>query len=81
MTKKRFIKLMMSRGYSRNTAKTLATQVSRYGSYAAMYLQYVLMDRPFEQAIARIRSSARACLSMSMAFHGLAASVRRFVGE
>ena len=37
MSRKRFIKLMMSLGYSRNTAAALAVQVSRYGSYAAMY--------------------------------------------
>lgn len=40
MSKKRFINLMMARGYSRNTAAALATQVSRYGSYAAMYQQF-----------------------------------------
>lgn len=37
MTRKRFVKLMMSRGYSRNSANTIAAHVSDYGSYKAMY--------------------------------------------
>ena len=46
MSKKRFIKLMMARGYSRNTATALATQVSRYGSYAAMYQRFGVIPIP-----------------------------------
>ena len=46
MSKKRFIKLMMARGYSRNTAAALATQVSRYGSYAAMYQTFGIISIP-----------------------------------
>lgn len=46
MSKKRFIKLMMARGYSRNTASALAMQVSRYGSYAAMYQRLAFLPSP-----------------------------------
>lgn len=46
MSKKRFIKLMMARGYSRNTAAALATSVSRYGSYAAMYQKFGIISIP-----------------------------------
>lgn len=37
MTRKRFVKLIMSHGVSRNAAVELAAQVSQWGSYAAMY--------------------------------------------
>lgn len=37
MTRKRFIKLAMAKGYSRNSAAALARMVRGYGSYAAMY--------------------------------------------
>lgn len=46
MSRKRFIKLMMARGYSRNTATALATQVPRYGSYAAMYQKFGIISIP-----------------------------------
>lgn len=39
MTRKRFVKLMMSRGYSRNEAKEVALSVMQSGkSYAEVYL-------------------------------------------
>ena len=41
MTRKRFIKLMMAKGYSRNCAAVLAMSVSRYGSYTALYHRFV----------------------------------------
>lgn len=83
MSKKRFIKLMMSRGYSRNTAAALATQVSRYGSYAAMYQKFGFIPIP---TLAQILPDAirgfyagLAALgdSMATAFSNFAESMRR----
>lgn len=37
MTRKRFIKLMMSYGFSRNEAVEMASEVSQYWSYESMY--------------------------------------------
>lgn len=81
MSRKRFIKLMMARGYSRNTAAALAAQVSRYGSYAVMYQQYpsiptltqILPDiiRGMYNALAVIFNA------IAEAFFGLAESFRR----
>lgn len=41
MKRKRFIKLMMSIGYSRNCAAALAQCVSQYGSYSELYRRCV----------------------------------------
>ena len=87
MSKKRFIKLMMSRGYSRNTATALAAQVSRYGSYAAMYQRVVIELFPtFVQAMSDIIRSvfnglAAMCDTAAVAFSGLAESFRRAADE
>lgn len=41
MKRKRFIKLMMSIGYSRNCATALTQCVSHYGSYSELYRRCV----------------------------------------
>lgn len=71
MNKKRFIKLMMARGYSRNTATAMAAQVSRYGSYST--LARVLPDviRGLYAGLAALGDS------MATAFSNFAESMRR----
>ena len=87
MSKKRFIKLMMSQGYSRNTATALAAQVFRYGSYAAMYQRFVIKQIPtFLQALPDIIRSvfngfAAMCDTVAVAFSGPAESFRRAADE
>lgn len=83
MSKKRFIKLMMARGYSRNTAAALATQVSRYGSYAAMYQKFGIVSIPtlaqILPDITRWMYNALAVMfdAIAMAFSNFADSMRR----
>lgn len=83
MTKKRFVKLMMARGFSRNTATALATQVSRYGSYAAMYQKFEIISTPTlarisPDMIRRIYVGLAALFdAMAEAFSGFAESMRR----
>ena len=45
MSKKRFVKLMMARGYSRNGASALALLVPQYGSYTALYKSILSMGK------------------------------------
>lgn len=81
MSRKRFVKLMMARGYSRNTAAALATQVSRYGSYAAMYQQYPSIQTLTQLLPNMIRGMYNAlaviCDAMAMGFSNFAESMRR----
>lgn len=81
MSKKRFIKLMMARGYSRNTATALATQVSRYGSYAAMHQQLTLVPTLMQVLPGAIRGMYNAmavmCDAIAEAFSDHAESFRR----
>lgn len=81
MSKKRFIKLMMGRGYSRNTATALAFQVFRYGSYALMYQHFTDILLP-EKMLSRIipdlyNSLAVMCDAVATVFSGLAENLRR----
>ena len=83
MSRKRFIKLMMARGYSRNIAAALATQVSRYGSYAAMYQKFGFISIPtLAQILPDVIRGIYAGLaalsdSMATAFSNFAKSMRR----
>ena len=71
MNKKRFIKLMMARGYSRNTATALAAQVSRYGSYAAMYQQYPSIQTPTQLLPYMIRGMYNAFCHVRCSGHNI----------
>lgn len=83
MSKKRFIKLMMAHGYSRNTATALATQVSRYGSYTAMYQHLVVELIPtIAQALPDMirgvyNALAVICDALAAVFSGFAENFRR----
>ena len=81
MSRKRFIKLMMARGYSRNTAAALVTQVSRYGSYAVMYQQYpsipTLTQILPDMICGMFNALAVICDAIAEAFSGLAERFRR----
>ena len=61
MTRKRFVKLLMSAGYSRNEAVDYAaTCLPRHGSYRGMYLKW-LVDREnpeFSEALTRLCKAA-----------------------
>lgn len=85
MSRKRFIKLMMASGYSRDVAAALATQVSQYGSYAAMYQQFMPIKTFAEVLPDAIRGVYNAlaviCDSIAEAFSSAAASMRRAAGE
>lgn len=61
MTRKRFVKLLMSEGYSRNEAVDYAvTLLSKHGSYSEMYLQWLIdRDNPaFSEALTRLCEAA-----------------------
>lgn len=77
MSRKRFIKLMMARGYSRNLAAPLATQVSRYGSYVALYQRFSSLGSPIMILRATCHAAAHAFDGMAAAFTALAESARR----
>ena len=83
MNKKRFIKLMMARGFSRNTATALATQVSRYGSYAAMYQKFgIISIQTIAQILPDVIRGIFAGLAdfgdaIAMVFSNFAESMRR----
>ena len=81
MTRKRFIKLMMAKGYSRNCAAALAMSVSRYGSYTALYHRFVGGSiLPFDPEDLRRRFAmalAVLCESCSDAFARMGESMRR----
>ena len=81
MSRKRFIKLMMARGYSQNTAAALATQVSRYGSYAVMYQQYPSIPTLTQILPDMIRwmfnALAVMCDAVATVFSNFAESMRR----
>lgn len=85
MSRKRFIKLMMARGYSRNMAAMLATEVSRYGSYSAMYQQLVPITTLVEVLLDMVRGMLNAlaviCDSIATVFSSIAANIRRVAGE
>ena len=51
MTRKRFVKLCMARGYSRNEANELAREgVAIYGSYSALFVVTLLGSSEFYEA-------------------------------
>lgn len=87
MSKKRFIKLMMARGYSRNTAVALTTQVSQFGTYAAMYQRLAIELVPTlaqisQDLIRRVfEVFAIICNAVAVAFTGYAESFRRLADE
>ena len=71
MTRKRFVKLLMSAGYSRNEAVDYAaTCLPRHGSYRGMYLKW-LVDREnpeFSEALTRLcRAAVAAVLDAQLA--------------
>lgn len=65
MTRKRFVKLLMSAGYSRNEAVDyVATCLPRHGSYRGMYLKW-LVDREnpeFSETLTRLCKAAVAAV-------------------
>lgn len=81
MKRKRFIKLMMSIGYSRNCATALAQCVSQYGSYSELYRRCVdwsvfrLGVEYWRRKIAR--SIAVLCESRAEAFGRAGENMRR----
>lgn len=81
MSRKRFVKLMMARGYSRHLAAALATKVFQYGSYAAMYQQLTSIQTFADVLPDAIRGVFNAlavlCDSAATAFSSFAASMRR----
>ena len=85
MNKNRFIKLMMSRGFSRNTATAMAAQVSRYGSYAAMYQKIWIISIPtLTQILPDIirgmyNALAVMCDAVATVFSNFAESMRRAI--
>lgn len=83
MNRKRFVKLMMARGYSRNTAMALAAHVSRYRSYAVMYQQLTsvptLLSVPASTIHGIYNALAGMCDAVAAAFSGFAESMRRAV--
>lgn len=57
MTRKRFIKLLMSRGYSRNTANNVAQLALCCGyTYDAAYFAVRLKDGEFDETLQAIRN-------------------------
>lgn len=78
MTRKRFIKLMMADGYSRNEAMEVAQQVQGVGSYVQTYLAlHVLKTVPSLQA--QIEQLAETCGRVIRAFaDALGAFTRTF---
>lgn len=85
MTRKRFVKLMMSHRVSRNAAVELAAQVSQFGSYAAMYQMLAptysfagTMRRAIEILLDRL---AVALYSVGSKFQSVAASLREGGGD
>lgn len=85
MTRKRFVKLMMSHGVSRNAAVELAAQVSQFGSYAAMYQIFAptyLFENALRKAI-KILSDRLAVAfdSLGSMFQSAAASLSEGGGD
>lgn len=91
MTRKRFIKLAMSHGYSRNEAAELASEVRWYGSYESMYRvvrRYPDLMRCYPDLMHSMTFGfARAfeiisdvCRWAAKAFQSLADSMRSFPG-
>lgn len=78
---------MMARGYSRNTATALAAQVSRYGSYAAMYQRVVielfptLMSALTDIIRLALNRFAAMCDTAAVMFSDFAESLRRRTNE
>ncbi len=69
MTRKRFVKLMMAEGHSRNSANVLARQVGKKGiSYQRGYLALVAwskIEKKLKEALVPVTEAAR---KMSQAF-------------
>lgn len=80
MSKKRFIKLMMARGYSRNLAAALATRVSQYGSYVALYQSLPHLGNVITMLRAACHGLAHYFDCAAVACTELAASMRRVAG-
>lgn len=84
MSRKRFIKLMMANGYSRNCAAALAMSVSRYGSYAALYQRFAVrsvlqfdMEKLRRTIAMAFVGFSEACSCLSDAFARMGESMRR----
>ena len=60
MTRKRFIKLCMARGYSRNEANELAREgIEAYGAYSVLFMITLLGSYEFYEAFSEaIRTAA-----------------------
>lgn len=60
MTRKRFIKLCMARGYSRNEANALAREdIEAYGAYSVLFTVTLLDSSEFYEAFSEaIRTAA-----------------------
>lgn len=74
MTRKRFIKLAMSLGYSRNQAAEMAVEVFRYGSYEFMYLCVLGLPSVIRKVSIGL---AVACDAAAAAFSNLGANIRK----
>ena len=67
MTRKRFIKLLMSRGYSRNEATTMALIAVGCGyTYDVAYFAVLLKDGEFEEVVREICNSIAAVLGVPL---------------
>lgn len=76
MTRKRFVKLMMALGYSRNEAQKLAAEVWRYGSYRSMYGFMSMIPRCLPKIW---RGLAAACDAVAAVFARLGNSFRTLI--
>lgn len=65
MTRKRFIKLMMRDGVSRNSANALADNISQYGSYESAYrcFYYLYAHKRLEKALNQLKDAVVESLS------------------
>lgn len=59
MTRKRFIKLCMARGYSRNEANELAREgIETYGAYSVLFMVTLLGSSEFYEAFSEALRTA-----------------------
>ena len=87
MTRKRFIKLLMSEGYSRNEAVDYACTFRRSGlSYSRMYIEWLVNrnDPGFSAALAQLMEAAAESIAKiakatgAIDFSGIVENVRSF---
>lgn len=79
MTRKRFIKLMMCDGVSRNCATALAQDVSRYGSYEAMY-RFLYHPSLYENLACAMEGLSAAVESAASALRRIALCISKRAG-